>query len=344
MGYLKKKIKTLTPFSYRNRKHNPFPYGPLERIVATCQQIEDGEGERILYFGDSVVERVSRDDVDKTPLGQIVANRLRPRYTTFVISHSGYRPGIYLALSRVLESAKKKPSLVILPINMRSFSPQWDWNPDFDFEREITAINRYHRDPEKKMIRLVPTNQISVGFWKRQAFLRRKVRYPFSSCKRIRHFVDEIANKSEDSCAVDFRWRQIFIFQYLHPLEANCRQLRYLQTLLSFLRDLGLPVVSYLTPINYQAGVRYVGEVFKALVLENIGKIVQQMAGEPLTAVSDTLYKGPKLTLADWTFLLTENFFFHRNEPTEHLNESGRNRLSDGIVRLVLDGRDADGV
>jgi hypothetical protein len=344
MGYLKKKIKTLTPFFYLNRKHTPFPYGPLERIVAACQQIENGEGERILYFGDSVVERVSRDDVDKTPLGQIVANRLRPSYTTCVISHSGYRPGIYLALSRVLDSAKKKPSLVILPINIRSFSPQWDWNPDFDFEREIVAINRYHRDPQKKMIRLVPTNQIPVGFWKRQAFLRREVQYPLSSCKRIRHFVDIIANKSKDPCAVDFRWKQIFIFHYLYPLEANHRQLGYLQTLLSFLRDLGIPVVSYLTPINYQAGVRYAGDVFKALVLENVGKILQRMAGKPLSAISDTIYKGPKLTLADWTFLLTEKFFFHRNEPTEHLNESGRNKLSDGIVRLVLGGRDAAGV
>ena len=342
MGYFKIKIKKLKKFFYRNRKLEPAPYEPLERIVKSCQQVEDGE--MVLFFGDSVVERVSRDDADKTPLGQIVTNRLFPRYTTCVISHSAFRPEIYLALSRTIASAHKKPSLVILPINIRSFSPQWDWDPRFDFEQEIRLINYYHCDPEKKMIRLVPTNQIPVGFWKRQAFLRRKVRYPFSSCTQIRNFVDVITNKSKDPGDMEFRWKQIFIFHYLYPLEANCRQLVHLQTLLRFLRDLDIPVLSYLTPINYQAGVRYVGEVFKALVLENVEKVLQQMAGQPLKAVSDTVYKGPKLTVADWTFLLTDNFFFHRNEPTEHLNESGRNKISDGIVRLVFGGEEAGGV
>lgn len=122
MGYFKEKIKNLKLFSYRNQKGKPSPYEPLERIAATCQQIEDGE--RILYSGNSVVERVSRGHADETPLGQFVAKRLRPRYTTGVISHSAHRPGICLAISRTLASAPKKPSLVILPINMRCFSPQ----------------------------------------------------------------------------------------------------------------------------------------------------------------------------------------------------------------------------
>jgi hypothetical protein len=342
MGYFKKKFKRLKPFFNRYPAPKPSPYEPLERVVANCQPAE--EEDRILYFGDSVVERVSRNDVDKTPLGQMVANKLRGRYTADIVSYSAYRPQIYWALSRTLAFAKKKPGLIILPINLRSFSPQWDWNPSFDFEREISAINRYNADPQKKMIRLVPTNQIPVGFWKRRAFLRRKVQYPFSSFQRINQFMDTIANKSKNPSDADFRWRQIFIFHYLYRLEANHRQLIYLQKLLSFLHDLGIPVVSYLTPINYQAGVRYLGDVFKTLVLENVGKIWRQMAGKPLSAISDTIYMGPKLTLANWTFMLTENFFFHRNEPTEHLNESGRNKLSDGIVRLVLGGRDAAGV
>lgn len=241
-----------------------------------------------------------------------------------------------------MASSSKKPWLVILPINVRCFSPQWDWNPRFDFTREITAINRYHRDPEKKMIRLVPTNKMPVGFLKWQAFLRWQVRYPFSSCNRIKDFVDVIATQPKDSSAADYRLRQIFIFHYLHPLEADHQQLKYLQTLLSFLRELGIPVLSYLTPINYQAGVRCVGEEFKALVSENVGQILQQMAGNSLTAVSDNVFEGPKLTVANWTFLLTENFFFHQNESTEHLNISGRNKLSDSIVRLVLRKRDAE--
>jgi hypothetical protein len=336
MGYYKKKIKKLRRFFERYQPRHPSPYEPLERLVAGCQPTT--EGERMVYFGDSVVERVSRDDVDQTSLGQMVANRLRGRYTTHVISYSAYRPEIYLALSRTLASARKKPALILLPINLRSFSPQWDWNPSFDFEREISAINRYNADPEKKMIRMVPTNQIPIGFWKRRAFLRRKVHYPFSGFTRVGDFVDTIANKPKHPRDIDLRWKQIFIFHYLYRLEAGHRQLTALQALLALLRESDIPVASYLTPINYQAGVRHVGKEFRALVTENIATLVQRMAGQPLTVVSDTLYRGPRLTLADWTFWLTEDYFFHRNEPTEHLNQAGRDKLSDGIVRLVLGG------
>lgn len=308
------------------------PYEPLRRLVEAYDR--EGGDEGALYFGDSVVERVSRDDADTKTLGQMVSDRLAHRYRTCVLSYSALRPDGYLALSRVLEITRSRPRLVVLPINIRCFSPQWDWNPSFDFTREIASIESYCRAPGRGVPKLVPTNKLPVTFWKRWAFHRRRVYYPLSRFDRVGGFTKLIASKPTDVSAVDFRWQQIFIFHYLHPLALDHRQMQALRHMLRQLRALDLRVVSYITPINYQAGARLVGEEFAARVSQTVGKVLSLVAEEDGVAAS-----GPaegQQAIADWSFLLAEDCFFHRNEPTEHLNERGRRRLADAVAGLVL--------
>ncbi len=308
------------------------PYEPLRRLVEAFDREEGAD--RVLYFGDSVVERVSRDDADTRPLGQMVSDGLAHRYETCVVSYSALRPDGYLALSRVLGITRSRPRLALLPVNVRCFSPQWDWNPSFDFAREIAAIEAYCRAPGRGIPRLIPTNKLPVRFWKRWAFHRRRVCYPLAEPDRVGGFARVIATKPADAAAVDFRWRQIFIFHYLHPLAADHRQMRALGHLLRQLRALDVRVLSYVTPINYQAGVRLVGEEFATRVSETVGKVLSLVAEEGGEAPVDPA--GRRQAVADWSSLLPEDCFFHRNEPTEHLNERGRRRLAEAVTALAL--------
>ncbi len=308
------------------------PYEPLRRLVEAFDR-EAGR-DRALYFGDSVVERVSRDDENTNPLGQMVVDRLTHRYDTCVVSYSALRPDGYLALSRVLSITRSRPCLVILPINVRCFSPQWDWNPSFDFARESASIEAYCRAPERGIPRLVPTNKRPVRFWKRWAFHRKKVCYPLSGIDRVGDFAKVIARKPTDVSAAQRRWREIFIFHYLHPLAADHRQMRALRRLLRHLRALDARVAAYLTPVNYQAGVRLVGEAFTAGVAETVSRVLSLMAEEGGETPSGS--REQPLVVADWSVLLPEDCFFHRNEPTEHLNEKGRRRLADAVAALAL--------
>lgn len=308
------------------------PYEPLRILVEAFAQ--DPAVDQVLYFGDSVIERVSRDDADATPLGQMVAERLAHRYQSCVVSYSALRPDGFLALSRVLTLTPARPRLLVLPINIRCFSPQWDWNPAFDFSREIASIDAYCRAPHRGIPRLIPTNRLPISLWKRWAFNRRRVQYSLGAFNRVGGFTKLIAKGPTDTPAAEFRWRQIFVFHYLYPLSAKHRQLHALRELLRNLKLLDIPVLCYITPLNYQAGARLLGEAFALGVSETVRKVLgllSEEGGETATAS-----EGARLVMADWSFRLPEGCFFHRNEPTEHLNEHGRHQLADAIAQLVL--------
>lgn len=264
----------------------------------------------------------------------MVTDRLAHRYRCSVISYSALRPDGFLALSKILAITPSRPQILVLPINIRCFSPQWDWNPAFDFSREIAAIRAYGRAPNRGLPRLIPTNKLQVRFWKRWAFQRKRVRYPLGAFDRVAGFTKLIATQPTDPEAVEFRWRQILVFHYLHPLVAHHRQLDALRQLLQNLRSLAIPVVAYLTPVNYQAGTRLLGEAFTLGVSETVRKVLGLLSEEGGVVAPGT--KGAGLVMADWSFLLSEGCFFHPNEPTEHLNAQGRRQLAEKIARLVL--------
>src|SRR5688500_7661811 len=49
----------------------------------------------VLYFGDSVVERLSHHDDDRRTLGQMVGDELGSSKQTFALSHSAYHSQIF---------------------------------------------------------------------------------------------------------------------------------------------------------------------------------------------------------------------------------------------------------
>src|SRR5688500_14215929 len=103
-------------------------YEPLLNLVTNYND-KNREAPEILIFGDSVMERVADDDVDRRPLHQMIKDSLLPRYHCISISYSAYNPKIYYYFVKSLEKLKKYPKIIVLPINIRAFSPQWDLRP-----------------------------------------------------------------------------------------------------------------------------------------------------------------------------------------------------------------------
>jgi hypothetical protein len=264
----------------------------------------------------------------------MVASRLSHRYRTTVVSWSAFRPDVYLSLCRVLAITRSRPRLLILPVNLRCFSPQWDRNPEFDFAREIAAIETFRRHPEHGVPRLTPTKDLPRSYWKWREFRRTPVRYPVPAPERVAGFLEAIASRPADARTAEARWRQIFVFHYLHPVAEEHRQLRFLEETLRQLGELRVPVLAYLTPVNHEAGVRLLGDAFVSQVSATVATVLRRMAD--VAAAVGALPGAPRPTVADWGFLLGEDCFFHRNEPTEHLNERGRRRLADALAGLAL--------
>lgn len=307
------------------RKLFPRPYSKLMELVRSFDRSRTPP--HVLYFGDSVVERVANEDTDRRPLNQMVLDALKKNYRGLSISHSAYNPEVFYHLLAALERMKHRPKIVLLPINMRCFSPQWDLQPQWQHEEELQTLESYIKKPQAKIravtdrsMRIIPDSRIN-------AFNATYVDYPLTSLNRIGQFIEIIESKPDTEEQAAFRRKQIFIFHYTHPLAADHRKLVVLINMFALLARMDIKTFAYITPINVEAGERYVGPEFRSLVKAN----VDVLSNEVLKHINPAIQ-----SLRDYSFQCPSCAFFQDNLATEHLNQSGRLELTHRIVEEVL--------
>jgi hypothetical protein len=207
---------------------------------------------------------------------------------------------------------------------MRSFSPQWDLNPAWQFDEEIDAIKKYIETPKRKIPIL---KRISEPFILSEAEKMKEVEYPFTNLNRIGQFYEVINSKPKTDREKLYRKRQIFIFHYLHSLSPTHPKVQILKMTLEMLRELNIGVLTYITPINYQAGEKLVGDGFVNLIRANVDVIRYSMA---------SFLDNEDVHFLDLEEAFTPDYFFHADEASEHLNQQGRAQLAKIIANEML--------
>lgn len=284
------------------------PYKDLLELVRWYDKERSPE---VLFLGDSVVERISWGDSNRLSLGQMLERELgQSRLGT--ISRSGYNPIVFYHLILALGRLKRKPRVLVLPVNMRCFSPQWDLNPLWQFTREIEVLKRFTRGRASDLGLGADPEEDPVLF---ERFDAAEVDYPGTPYRRIGEFRSRILQKPVTVEETAFRLRQIFIFHYLYPLDYGHRKLVFLRQAAKEIVAMGIQPFFYFTPINYQAGSRHVGELFLDRFQKNKAVV---------TAAVD-LASG--LFRKDYSLSLGSEFFFTDDNATEHLNDAGRETL-----------------
>ena len=116
------------------------PYPALTTLIA--EFVESDEPAKTLVLGDSVMERIAREDEDRRTLGDMIADEFASRRTAIICAACN-NPLVYRWLLAVLQAMPNQPKSIILPINMRAFSPQWHLNPDWQMTQELTLLREY---------------------------------------------------------------------------------------------------------------------------------------------------------------------------------------------------------
>jgi hypothetical protein len=303
----------------------PRPYPKLMELVRTFDQSRTPP--QVLYLGDSVVERVAHEDTDRRPLNQMVLDALRKNYTGLSISYSAYNPQVFYYLLAALERMKHKPKIVILPINMRCFSPQWDMQPQWQHEEEIQILEKYIENPQGRIGSVTDRSMRIISPSQFDLFNETRVNYPLSSLNRIGQFIKLIESKPITQEEAAWRRQQIFIFHYTHPLATDHRRLVALINIFTLLARMDVKTFAYITPINREAGERYVGPEFRNQVKANVDMLSNQVLKHVNPAIQ---------TLRDYSFRCPARAFFQDNLATEHLNQLGRLELTHLIAEEVL--------
>lgn len=282
-----------------------------------------GQCPSVLCLGDSVWERIAREDVDRRSLGQMLSDNLKQSLKVTSISQSAFNMRVFLSMIKVLEKMGHYPRCILLPINLRSFSPQWFFNPLWQSQQEIQLLEEYIANPNMRIPAIEPVRGTPELF---NSFDAIPVNYPNSEFTTVGQFRELIASKPVDETQRAFRLKQLFIFHYMHPLVSDHPLISDMNIVMQKLSQLDISVLFITNPINYQAGMRFVGSDFLRPVTLNVQVILEHIL---------SFQGGNKPHFVDYSNLLSSEHFFHPADSTEHLNQTGRVILSERLASMV---------
>jgi hypothetical protein len=287
------------------------PFPALREIVEAFSSPTPPER---LVLGDSVSLRVANEDRDRRDLGAMVRESLLP-VPVLCVAGSAFNLRIYEAFIRVLQRLPTRPRVVIAPINMRSFSPQWHLNPAWQLTAELKAIKAWIADPASP-IATIPDVTLAPAEY--ATYDRLPANIPWSTRETLGSF-RALALRREGGPE---RSRELMAWHYAYRLEPAHPLFGSLDALARACRALGVDLQLFCTPINVEFGRRIVGPPFDDALSTNLAVVHERC-------------RSNGIRLHDWSGALPAAAFFHPETLTEHLAESGRRWLAERIVACL---------
>lgn len=271
----------------------------------------------ILYLGDSVAERVARQDNDRRSLGELLVSALEPTAPACVVSHSAYNPSMHELLLGCVLRLRSQPRVLLLAVNLRAFSPQWADEPRFRFERHRAAYRAYIGGQRRPRIAGRDDDPVD-----RTAFLAQSTHLPLSTLKSNAEFDDLRRARPTEPSAVHERLRNLIIYHYGFEVRQDNAEVIALTRLLDNADKADIRVVAYLTPMNWQHARERVGAGIESVISHNVNTL-------------EHVLRDNGAETYDFSRSLDSGHFFHNDETTEHLNSRGRLWLATALAEAA---------
>jgi len=286
----------------------------LPQLVA----LEKAQKEKtdIIYFGDSSDTNYDNKDLDKRSISQMLQEIL-PDYSMTSISHPAYAADIFLDFCKNMIKQKYYPKVVIIPINMRSFSLSWDKNPGWQFEQEKTILKNKLLFMFFKTIEVFDKNNKRFNEITQGEFENMEVFNGEKAAGIVKDFEKhEFRNYSEENM------KNSILYFYMFSLKNDHRKLNSLAEMKKILLENNIKPVFYITSIDYETGERYFTGEFTERLKNNVETIK--------SALEEDNFK-----VLDLSMDLKTNFFTQEKYPNEHLNEKGRKYVAEKIGEMI---------
>ena len=258
-----------------------------------------------ILFGSSVNRHVDPEDIDTRSIGELL-DSLVVKYEVGALSHKAYQLDMFAEYVEYISTQSHKP-LLIVPINIRSFSPIWDLYPPFQFPFEKDLINDVN--PFIRFVDLNKSRKRETEYFKNiPVFHQEKVigklwefAYPFS---------------------VMLDTRKGFIVRYMQPVQQENQKLHSLERVLSLSEKHDIPLIFYFTPVDYTKG--------ESLEIPGF----HEQLNDNLSLVKNVLDRY-NVESYDLSQAIDSTHFSYTYIPTEHLNQKGRKYLSTFLSKKV---------
>lgn len=294
------------------------PYEAPESIEKINQAKKDHAN--IIYFGDSTTTWSSKYDSDirSTPL--FLSDFTKDKYTVVGISHPSYGALLFDKFTQYMTDEHYYPEFIIIPINLRSFSPDWDLRPEHQFinERLYISLHNTMLAPFLSFllnIGLTDVNRIYDNLYNLA---------PIYDRDTIVGINKEFHDKLRDSTLPNVQNAIMFQMFYLGRIHENHRNIQSLVHIADRYQYTKTKVIFYITPIDYETGEKYFGKRFYNQMKENV------------TTITSELTKHNAIVLDLSATQPSKNFTW--NETTyvnEHLNQSGRSSIVKALLPII---------
>jgi hypothetical protein len=277
----------------------------------------------VFLFGSSVEEYSASKDKDKRSISNMI-NSLSNKYHVESISGGAFHMDLFLELSKYIVKKLSHPKLIIVPINMRTFSPEWDKRPEYQFEKEKKILNGF---TFSEFIEYAFRKQIPYLFSKFNPITQEDFENTFvfngkRKVGKVKDFLIERKNIKDMNNYI----KDGFVFHYMYSLGKEHRKLKSMTELARILSASHIKVLFYITPVDYSKGEMYFPGRFIKRLKNNINLINLLLINE-----------GNQVL--DLSLSLNSNFFSYEARPNEHLNQKGRmyvaKKLNENILKLL---------
>jgi hypothetical protein len=273
-------------------------FGKLELLDSFLKKPVD-----VLIFGDSSNWYASKNDKDKRTISEMLENMM-PGCSVKSITHGAYHMEVYAAFCQYIVRQKRQPGIIIIPINMRTFSPEWDMNPRYQFTRQ----------------RIILEGGLKLAFYKPMRVLK----YKFKTITRKEYLELPVYDGSQKIGKLKRMKgpKKQFILKYIYSLSDGHRKVKSLLKITRLLSKNNIQMLFYLTPIDYQEGERRLPGRFKKQLNHNTTFLCSLISKE---------------SLLDLSLDLTRDYFAWKEikSVNEHLNQEGRRYVAKKLAEKL---------
>lgn len=292
-----------------------FPSDPANQIDTALKYKPD-----VILLGDSVIISPYSKDLDPRPVNLMLQEKI-PNLKLSSFDSLAHASEVFLQQIRYITRNEYKPQLVVIPINIRSFSPHWDPRPGFQFEMEKLTL-RYKNTPVFPYLKfLINFNLFSLIPFSQAQFENTPVYSGDSLIGVAKDFEYQESEKYSDT-----HQKNKILISYTYTLSKNHRKLKALKETADLLSKNNIKAVFYLTPVDYETAEKFTGDFAKNQMTQNINLIKNSLNKYPVK-ILDLSFKLPADNFA-WKDALYIN---------EHLNQNGRQFLAQELANSIID-------
>jgi hypothetical protein len=298
----------------------------LRQLRALQRAYSGGQGPDVVIFGDSNMFWTVPGESDRRHMAQLIRDELGGGVTVQAIVGGGYNARIILPFLAALERLPSKPRVVIVPASTVMASNIWLAHPVLGYEQVAAGLQRVVDEDDTKARRLdrpldyggknLHKSMPADPAWETYS------RMPAPSLIGQKRTVGELRMLA--FAVPQTRWQKLVHYRHLldyhlaERLEPDTPGVELVARMGAVLRDMKIPSVAYVSPMNHELAVKLLGPHVPEHVTRNVEIVRSAYEG----AV------GELGTFVDAAFQTGADGF----SDVAHVKEQGRRELAAAIA------------